>query len=47
MMFHIKNLAIVRVIINKDNKTLRPTNTRDRGRPLNIKMNKVKDISGY
>ena len=43
-MFHIKNLAIARVIINKDNKTLRPTNTRDRGRPLNIKMNKVKDI---
>ena len=22
-------------------------NTRDRGRPLNNKMNKVKDISGY
>ena len=47
MMFHIKNPAIARVIINKDNKILRLTNTRDRGRPPNIRMNKVKDISGY
>ena len=28
-----KNPAIARVIINKDNKILRSTNTRDRGRP--------------
>ena len=46
-MFHIKNPAIARVIINKDNKISRPTNTRDRGKPLNIRMNKIKDISGY
>ena len=54
-MFHIKNLAIAREIINKDNKISRPTNTRDRERPPtrdrerppNIRMNKVKDISGY
>ena len=47
MMFHIKNPAIARLIINKDNEISRPTNTRDRGRPPNIRMNKVKDISGY
>ena len=47
MTFHIKNPAIARIIINKDNKILRSPNTRDRGRPLNIRMNKVKDISGY
>ena len=41
-----KNPAIARVIINKDNKISRSTN-RDKGRPLNIGMNKVKDISGY
>ena len=46
-MVQIKNPNIARVIINKDNKISRPTNTRDRGRPSNIKMNKVKDISGY
>ena len=46
-MFHIENPTITRVVINKDNKILRPTNTRDRGRPSNIRMNKVKDISGY
>ena len=46
-MFHIKNLAIARVIINKDNKISKPTNTKDRGRPPNIRMNKVKDINGY
>ena len=46
-MFHIKNPAIARVIINKDNKISKPTNIRDRGRLLNIRMNKVKDISGY
>ena len=45
--FHLKNPAIARVIIKKDNKIARPTNTRDRGRLSNIKMNKVKDISGY
>ena len=47
MMFHIKNPAITRVIINKDNKISRPTNTRDREKPPNIRMNKVKDVSGY
>ena len=46
-MFHIKNSAIARVIITKDNKILRPNNTRDRGRLPDIIMNKVKDISGY
>ena len=46
-MFHMKNPAIVGIIINKDNKISRSTNTRDRGRPLNIRMNKVEDISGY
>ena len=46
-MFHIKNPAIARVIINKDNKIPKPTNTRDKGRPPNIRMNKVKDINGY
>ena len=46
-MFHIKNPAIARVIINKDNKISRPTNTRNKEKPPNIKMNKVKDINGY
>ena len=46
-MFYIKNPAIAKVIINKDNKIPRPTNMRDRGRPPNIRMNKVKDISEY
>ena len=46
-MFYIKNPAIARVIINKDNKIPRLTNMRDRGRPPNIRMNKVKDISEY
>ena len=32
MMFHMKNPTIVKIIINKDNKISRPTNTRDRGR---------------
>ena len=42
-----KKPAIAGIIINKDNKISRSTNTRDRGRPPNIRMNKVKDISGY
>ena len=46
-MFHIKTPAIARVIINRDNKISRPTNIRDRGRPPNIRISKVKDISGY
>ena len=46
MMFYMKNPAIARVIINKDNKISRSTNTRDRGRPPSIRMNKVKDING-
>ena len=39
MMFHMKNLAIVGIIINKDNKISRSTNTRDRGRLPDIRMN--------
>ena len=39
MMFHMKNLAIAGIIINKDNKISRSTNTRDRGRPPDIRMN--------
>ena len=46
-MFHIKNPVIARVIINKDNKIPRPTNSRDRGRPPKFRMNNVKDINGY
>ena len=42
-----KNPSIAGIIINKDNKISRFTNTRDRGRPPNISMNKVKDINGY
>ena len=41
-MFHIKNPAIARVIINKDNKISRPANTRDRRKPPNIKINRSK-----
>jgi len=42
-----KNPAITGIIINKDNKISRSINTKDKGSPLNIRMNKVKDISGY
>ena len=38
-MFHMKNSAIARIIINKDNKISVSTNTRDKGRPLDIRMN--------
>ena len=41
-MFHMKNPTIARIIINKDNKISRSTNTRDRGTPPNIKMNRSK-----
>ena len=46
-MFHIKNPAIARVIINKDNKISKPTDTIDRGRPPNIRMNYCKYISNF
>ena len=46
-MFYMKNPAITKVIINKDNKISKSTNTIDRGRPPNIKMNKVKDLNEY
>ena len=39
MMFHMKNPVIARIIINKNNKISRSTNTRDRGRPSDIRMN--------
>ena len=47
MMFHIKNPTIARVIINKNNKISKSTNTRDKGRPPNLRMNEFKNISGY
>ena len=34
-----KNLAIAGIIINKDNKISRFTNTRDRGRLADIRIN--------
>ena len=46
-MFHMKNPAIAGIIINKDNKISRSTNTRDRGRPLDIRINQVKDSNGH
>ena len=42
-----KKPAIAGIIINKDNKISRSTNIRDRGRPLDIRMNKVKDINEH
>ena len=37
--FHMKNPTIARITINKDNKISRSTNTRDRGRLPDIKIN--------
>ena len=34
-----KNPAIARIIINKDNKISRSTNTKDRRRPSDIRIN--------
>ena len=47
MMFYMKNPAIAEIIINIDNKIPRSTNTRDRGKPSDIRMNYVKDFSGH